>query len=186
MRIFSSTLQALYATKPLRQALLSLKFHDLRLADGTLTSMENYWQGNSPAGLVSFSEEFWHTNRLTATEDQREAIECGCLLMQLLFHHGEKRHFTDLRSLLPCLSIKGTIRLLTLFVFLTYTKRPICLAEDVISHPPKSNYAYVMNSSRRPASDVASCECRAPFTLFSFLPATAHRAIRLQVMYRQR
>ncbi|UZJ54220.1 hypothetical protein CBS101457_003540 [Exobasidium rhododendri] len=126
LSLFSSAIQALYAARPFRQALLSLKLHDFRLADGSPATMENYWQGQSPNGVTLWSDEAWRTSMIVATEEQRGAVE-------------------------------ATIRLLTLFVFLTYTKRPICLAEDVISHPAKSNYAYVMNSSRRPASDVASC-----------------------------
>lgn len=129
MRLFATSLQALYAAKPFRNALMLLNLSDLRLTlHGREASMENYWQGSSPGGLKGLSEMDWAALTIKATEEEKEALD-------------------------------GTMRLLTLFVFLTYTKRPLCLAEDLISRPIKSNYAYVMNSSRRPASDIVSCRC---------------------------
>lgn len=77
MRLFSSTFQALYAAKPFRQALLSLKLHDLRLGADSPASMESYWQGNSPSGVRYLSEEGWRASRIVATEDEREAIDGG-------------------------------------------------------------------------------------------------------------
>jgi hypothetical protein len=129
MRLFATCLQALYAAKPFRNALMLLNLSDLRLTlHGRKPSMDDYWQGNSPAGSKGLSEVDWSALTIKATEEEREALD-------------------------------GTMRLLTLFVFLTYTKRPLCLAEDLISRPIKTNYAYVMNSSRRPASDIVSCMC---------------------------
>lgn len=129
MRLFACSLQALYAAPAFRKALLSLRLTDLRLkiSGGTPISMENYWQGISPAGITDFSEALWSLNGVNGVEGDKAAIE-------------------------------ATMRLVTLFVFLIYSKRPLCVADDVINRPMKSNYAYVMNSSRKPASDIVSCE----------------------------
>jgi hypothetical protein len=127
MRLFATSLQALYAAKPFRKALMSLNLSDLRLTlNGVTASMENYWQGASPSGLKGLSELDWTSLNIPASDEEKDALD-------------------------------GTMRLLTLFIFLTYTKRPVCVAEDLISRPLKNNYAYVMNSSRKPASDIVSC-----------------------------
>ena len=75
MKLFSSAFQALYAARAFRQALMSLKIPDLRLGEGSSASMENYWQGNSPSGVIYLSEELWQNSRVTATEEEREAID---------------------------------------------------------------------------------------------------------------
>lgn len=58
-------------------------------------------------------------------------------------------------------ALPALMRLNTLFTFMTFSKRPISVAEDVITHGPvKNNYAYVMNSQKKPPGDILACTLR--------------------------
>lgn len=54
-----------------------------------------------------------------------------------------------------CIAI---MRIDTLLAFMMFSKRPICVAEDVIAHGTvKNNYAYIMNSEQKNAGDILAC-----------------------------
>jgi hypothetical protein len=125
MHLFASVLQALHASEPFRQAVISSRLIDLRLRQQSHFMMDDYWRGASPSGVPRLAQEAWQESGIPL--ESRESFDT-------------------------------LMRLTTLFTFLRCTKRPFVLADDVIVQGPlHSNYAYVMNSERKPAHDIFSC-----------------------------
>ncbi|MCO5585069.1 hypothetical protein L7F22_039001 [Adiantum nelumboides] len=129
MRIFALALQALYASEPFRDAMLAVQFTDIRITEA------------NGQGLEDLMTDYWrgkspaNINKPTGEVWVKNAISTN------------EQHFIDI-----------FMRLMTLFAFMTYTKRSVVVAEDVITHSPfRNNYAYVMNSERKPPHDILSC-----------------------------
>lgn len=81
MRLFATSLQALYAAKPFRKALMSCNLSDLRLSlPNSTATMENYWQGNSPAGLKGLTEMDWAKFNIQSTEEEKDVLEGKSLI----------------------------------------------------------------------------------------------------------
>lgn len=73
MGIFALALQALYASEPLRQALLNVRFADVRIQQADMHTMEAYWRGASPAGIIKPSADQWNSSGIPA--DQQDITD---------------------------------------------------------------------------------------------------------------
>lgn len=129
MRIFALAIQALYASQPFRDAILAIQFTDVRITEA------------NGQGIEDVMTDYWrgkspaNINKPTGDLWEKHAI-----------------------SINDQDGIDIFMRLMTLFAFMTYTKRSIVVAEDTITHSPiRKNYSYVMNSERKPPHDILSC-----------------------------
>lgn len=129
MRIFALAHQALYAAEPFRDAVLAVQFTDVRIREA------------NEQGLGELMTDYWrgkspaNINRLTGEVWVKNGV------------FAKEQEGIDI-----------FMRLMTLFAFMTYTKRSIVVAEDVITHSPiRTNYSYVMNSERKPPHDILAC-----------------------------
>ncbi|PWN34212.1 uncharacterized protein FA14DRAFT_70291 [Meira miltonrushii] len=129
MRIFALALQALYAAEPFRDALLAVQFTDIRITEA------------NEQGLDDLMTDYWRGR--SPANINRPAGEVW-VKNAILTKEQE--------------GIDIFMRLMTLFAFMTYTKRSLVVAEDVITHSPiRTNYSYVMNSERKPPHDILAC-----------------------------
>lgn len=129
MRIFALALQVLYAAAPFRKAIMAIKFADLRTSERSGESLED------------LMTDYWRG---------RSPANIPKVSSELWEKNGINTNEQDHTDIF--------MRMMTLFAFMTYTKRSVVVAEDVITHSPiRNNYAYVMNSERKPAHDILAC-----------------------------